>query len=120
MNSATPAPHCPFCKGTAVRRSRRRAGVIERLYNRAGRWPYRCQDCQKRFFLAAKETPAPAPSERRVERIRSEAQRRRRLILLFIGSLALFLLFLWKFILPPPAQNPSGGITRTQDTVATV
>jgi hypothetical protein len=109
MAAAAPSPQCPACKGTSLRRSHR-VSTIERLYSLAGRYPYRCRDCSKRFFLAAKESSADAPSERRIERTRSEAQRRRRLILLFLGSLALFLLFLWKFILPPPAQNQSGAV----------
>jgi hypothetical protein len=107
---------CPRCQGTAIRRSHR-AGIIERLHSLAHRYPYRCHNCKARFFLAAKENQAPPPSERRMERVKSETLRRHRLILLFAASLALFLLFAWKFIFPPPAQNESGQNIRVEFVV---
>jgi len=109
-DGTTKAIHCPSCNGTLLRRSHR-AGMAERIYSLVGRYPYRCHSCQSRFLLAVKGNPAAQPSERRMERVRSESRRKRRLILLFIVSLAVFLFFAWKFILPPPAQqNDSVGV----------
>ena len=90
---------CPACNSETIRRSQRK-GFLELLNSLAGRYPFRCQACQKRFNLSVREK-APTPnSERRKERVRDEAQRKRRMILLFIASLVLFALFAWKFILP--------------------
>ena len=101
---------CPACKGTSLRRSHR-ANLAERFYSLFGRYPYRCQSCQSRFLLAVNGNSAAQPSERRLERVRSESRRKHRLILLFIVSLAVFLFFAWKFILPPPAQqSDSAGL----------
>lgn len=40
---------CPVCRSEIVRRSGRR-NMMERLWSLAGRYPYRCHDCQTRFF----------------------------------------------------------------------
>lgn len=40
---------CPVCQSQAVRRSSRR-GLMEHLRSWTGHYPYRCYDCQTRFF----------------------------------------------------------------------
>jgi hypothetical protein len=41
---------CPVCTSTAVRRSTRR-GFVERIWFRlAFVWPYRCDNCDSRFW----------------------------------------------------------------------
>ena len=94
---------CPACNSEIIRRSQRK-GFLELMNSLAGRYPFRCQACQKRFNLSLREK-APTPnSERRKERVRDESKRKRRLILLFLASLLLFALFAWKFILPQAAM----------------
>jgi transposase-like protein len=41
---------CPACKSTRVRRSQSHLWR-DRLMKFAGFLPYRCRDCQKRFFV---------------------------------------------------------------------
>jgi hypothetical protein len=95
--------------------------MAERFYSHFGRYPYRCHNCQSRFLLALNENSSTQPSERRLERVRSESKRKQRLILLFIVSLAVFLFIAWKFILPPPAQqNDSVGIALTHKLLSVV
>lgn len=41
---------CPVCESKSVRRSRRK-GFVERVWFRlAFVWPYRCKDCNSRFW----------------------------------------------------------------------
>jgi len=41
---------CPVCESSSVRRSRR-TGFVERIWFRlAFVWPYRCDDCDSRFW----------------------------------------------------------------------
>lgn len=40
---------CPRCRSRSVRRSVRR-NFVEKLWSLGGRYPYRCYDCQTRFF----------------------------------------------------------------------
>ena len=40
---------CPVCRGRSIRRSTRR-NLIEKMQSLMGRYPYRCFDCQTRFF----------------------------------------------------------------------
>ena len=48
--AARTARRCPFCGAQTIRRSRRR-GVIERYLMPAIRMrPYRCEDCDYRFY----------------------------------------------------------------------
>ena len=95
--------NCPACNSETIRRSQRK-GFLELVNSLVGRYPFRCEACKKRFNLSVREK-APTPnSERRKERVRSDARRKRRLILLFLASLLLFALFAWKFILPQAAM----------------
>jgi hypothetical protein len=40
---------CPVCRSETIRRSGRR-NFFERVWSLVGRYPYRCHDCQTRFF----------------------------------------------------------------------
>jgi len=40
---------CPVCRSRSIRRSARR-NIVERLWSLGGRYPYRCYDCQTRFY----------------------------------------------------------------------
>jgi len=41
---------CPVCESSAIRRSKRK-GFVERIWFRlAFVWPYRCNDCDARFW----------------------------------------------------------------------
>ena len=40
---------CPVCRSQSIRRSVRR-NIMERLWSLGGRYPFRCYDCQTRFF----------------------------------------------------------------------
>jgi hypothetical protein len=41
---------CPVCASGSVRRSKRK-GIVERIWFRfAFVWPYRCKDCDSRFW----------------------------------------------------------------------
>jgi hypothetical protein len=49
---------CPVCEGSSVRRSRR-TGFVERIWFRlAFVWPYRCDDCDSRFWGFQRSYPA--------------------------------------------------------------
>lgn len=95
---------CGKCKSADVRRSHR-ASPLEHIYALAGYYPYRCHGCQHRFYLPRKSDGTTPPSERRIERIKLDKKRTLRLIVLFLLSLVIFLLFAWKFILVEPAQQ---------------
>jgi len=41
---------CPRCASSNLRRSRRR-GILERALSLAGRLPYRCRECDLRFYF---------------------------------------------------------------------
>ena len=55
------APHvCPDCASDAIRRSVRH-GLIERVFMRLAMvWPYRCDDCDSRFWGFHRTAPAQA------------------------------------------------------------
>ena len=40
---------CPVCRSRSVRRSARR-NFMEKLWSLSGRYPYRCYECQTRFY----------------------------------------------------------------------
>ena len=40
---------CPRCRSLSIRRSVRR-NIVEKLWSLGGRYPYRCYDCEFRFF----------------------------------------------------------------------
>jgi hypothetical protein len=40
---------CPRCRSLSVRRSVRR-NFVEKVWSLAGQYPYRCYDCDTRFF----------------------------------------------------------------------
>jgi DNA-directed RNA polymerase subunit RPC12/RpoP len=63
---------CPVCRSRAIRRSVRR-NIVERLRSLTGQYPYRCYDCQTRFF--AFRTPHEASGNEAVEAQREEADR---------------------------------------------
>jgi hypothetical protein len=44
------SPLCPHCGGTATHRSRRRGLQEWALHHVLFKSPYRCQDCDERFF----------------------------------------------------------------------
>lgn len=48
FQGALPAIQCPQCKSTSVRRSARR-GIWDRLWAMAARYPFRCEQCTRRF-----------------------------------------------------------------------
>jgi predicted RNA-binding Zn-ribbon protein involved in translation (DUF1610 family) len=49
--------HCPNCESEAIRRSKRR-GFVERVFLRAALvWPYRCDDCDQRFWGFQRAVP---------------------------------------------------------------
>jgi hypothetical protein len=49
---------CPVCESSSVRRSKRR-GFVERVWFRvAFVWPYRCADCDLRFWGFRRTDPA--------------------------------------------------------------
>lgn len=59
------ADHCSHCGGKDVRRSMR-DGVLERLLGRITPWkPYRCRDCNHRFWALAPRNGHPVPEEGR-------------------------------------------------------
>lgn len=63
---------CPVCRSRTVRRSVRR-NIIERLRSFAGVYPYRCYDCQTRFF--ALREPRQTPENPRDEIVADDRQR---------------------------------------------
>lgn len=50
------AKHCPKCHGAGTHRSHRR-GMIENAASLLGIYPYRCDDCNKRFLGRRKTMP---------------------------------------------------------------
>ena len=44
--------YCPFCGSDRTHRSRRR--LLERVISLMGRYPFRCEECQARFYAAWK------------------------------------------------------------------
>jgi hypothetical protein len=51
-------PACPNCQSGAIRRSKRR-GLVERVFLRVAMvWPYRCEDCDARFWSFRRRQPA--------------------------------------------------------------
>lgn len=60
---------CPSCESAAIRRSTRR-GFVERVFLRVALvWPYRCDDCDSRFwgFQRTMSTVARPSSDRRLK-----------------------------------------------------
>jgi DNA-directed RNA polymerase subunit RPC12/RpoP len=52
--------NCPNCESRAIRRSTRE-GFVERVFLRATLvWPYRCDDCDTRFWGFRRQVPAAA------------------------------------------------------------
>jgi hypothetical protein len=50
LRFAKKVQECPVCASSSVRRSTRR-GFVERIWFRlAFVWPYRCDDCDSRFW----------------------------------------------------------------------
>jgi uncharacterized protein with PIN domain len=48
---------CPRCESRAIRRSMRK-GVVERVFLRMALvWPYRCDDCDVRFWGFQRSAP---------------------------------------------------------------
>ena len=53
---------CPNCESGKIRRSRRQ-GFVERVFLRLTLvWPYRCDDCDLRFWGFQRELPRTRPS----------------------------------------------------------
>jgi hypothetical protein len=53
---------CPNCESQFISRSRRR-GFVERVFLRLALvWPYRCDDCDTRFWGFQREVPGASPS----------------------------------------------------------
>jgi hypothetical protein len=49
---------CPLCAGEDLHRSRGR-GIYERILLRAiGKYPYRCDECDERFYAQRPKEPA--------------------------------------------------------------
>ncbi|MGE0643855.1 MAG: PilZ domain-containing protein [Nitrospira sp.] len=58
-------PHCPSC-GTPFVRMIHDDGIVERVLNRIGVFPFRCQLCTTRFRIFRSQNPtAPSASDRR-------------------------------------------------------
>jgi hypothetical protein len=103
------------CKGCGSRNIRRthRIGFKDRLLSLFGYYPYHCHKCQARTMFPAESAPSSTPPESplypavqiRQERVKSEARRRQRLILLFIIGAFLFAAFAKIFILVVPASE---------------
>src|SRR5271155_1157509 len=56
---------CPSCQSSAIRRSTRR-GFVERVLLRAALvWPYRCDDCDVRFWGFHRALPASVTGDSR-------------------------------------------------------
>jgi transposase-like protein len=55
--------NCPTCASSSIRRSAR-AGFVERVFLRLALvWPYRCDDCNSRFWGFQRSVPQPAKSQ---------------------------------------------------------
>ncbi len=108
---------CPGCNTDRARRSHRR-GVKEHLLGLFGRFPYRCRQCQLRFYVArsraadkggAKSGP-PNPTEREIQVTRAGHARKqkRREMLLYGWALLLFLVFLY-YVTRDRSNSSDGG-----------
>jgi hypothetical protein len=54
--------NCPQCEGSAIRRTTRR-GFVEQVFLRLTLvWPYRCDDCDTRFWGFRRQLPGEANS----------------------------------------------------------
>jgi hypothetical protein len=65
ITSEAESLHCPNCRGHRIRRSRR-SGVFEKTLLKAlGVHPYRCKECDERYFgvRLRHEQPEARPSE---------------------------------------------------------
>jgi len=91
---------CPNCKTDRAHRTHRR-GLKDYAASLFGFYPYRCHDCEHRFFHSYRtaEEPAREPSstgkEVRVTRGHRAARQRRRELLLYGLALLVFLAFLY-------------------------
>ncbi len=59
-------PHCPSC-GTPFVRILHDEGILERVLNRFGVFPFRCQLCTTRFRVFRSQAPAPPSATDRRE-----------------------------------------------------
>lgn len=55
--TASASRQCARCQGNKIRRSRRR-GIWERVISLVGVYPYRCHDCDHRFFALKRKSQA--------------------------------------------------------------
>jgi hypothetical protein len=65
ITSEAESVHCPSCRGNIIRRSRRK-GVFEKTLLKAlGVHPYRCKECDERYFGVRRhrEQPETLPSD---------------------------------------------------------
>ncbi len=91
---------CPKCKSDHAHRSHRR-GAFEHLASLFAYNPYRCRECDYRFFRFPHADLEPAPAanaaEREVMSTRAKRVRgrKRRELLLYGGAALLFGLLLW-------------------------
>jgi predicted Zn-ribbon and HTH transcriptional regulator len=91
---------CPKCKSDNAHRSHRR-NSLERALAALGFYPYRCQKCDHRFrrsAFALERTPSQhASTEREIRATRGKVTmaRRRRELVVYGGSFAFFLAFLY-------------------------
>jgi hypothetical protein len=105
-NAKNALPRCQACRSVAIRRSHR-TGFREKALSLTGIYPYHCHACKARSFLrvvAVASTNAQVTEKRR-ERAEADAKRNQRLALLFVVSLALFLLLAKFLILKPPPMT---------------
>jgi hypothetical protein len=104
-NAKNALPRCQTCRSVAIRRSHR-TGFSEKALSLISIYPYHCHACKARSLLRVAAVAAGARvSEKRRERVQADAKRNRRLVLLSIGSIALFLLLAKLFILKPPSMT---------------
>ncbi len=66
-----PETMCPTCQSTRVRRSKRRS-LRDRIMKLAGMSPYRCRDCQKRFYVNASTDVTLQNDRRRQKELEAE------------------------------------------------
>jgi len=109
--SVTPLK-CKECGGAKVRRSHR-AHIWETALSMIGLYPYRCHDCDARFFrnptgkhgkAAAAKAEVKLPRETRWERKQLKLHRTTRLVLLYGIGLVLFAVVAFYYILRPPPK----------------
>lgn len=103
---------CSKCKTDSAHRSHRR-GPIEWLASLVAIYPYRCQNCDRRFlkfrYAASDKTPGTAVErEIRADRSTIKWRRKRREFLLYGMGMLLFLVFLY-FITHEHGGSPDGG-----------